>query len=150
MTPAQKGGKQPDKQGFTTEEKAAARERVRETKVDWSKLTPVEAERLVLEKIGEFPEPDRSLGKRIHSIIRANAPNLTPRLWYGMPAYARDGEVVCFFQNASKFKVRYSTLGFSDEARLDEGAFWPVTYAVKELSPAEETRIGALVRKAVS
>jgi uncharacterized protein YdhG (YjbR/CyaY superfamily) len=104
---------------------------------------------MVLAKIAEFPEPDRSLAKRVHGIVKSNAPHLRPRLWYGMPAYSRDGRVVCFFQNASKFKVRYATLGFSDEAKLDEGKIWPVTYAVMELTPAEEAKIGALVRKAV-
>ncbi|HYA71164.1 MAG TPA: DUF1801 domain-containing protein [Thermoplasmata archaeon] len=149
MTPAEKGGKKPGHKGFTAEEKAAAKETVRERQVDWGRLTSVEAERLVVAKIAEFPEPDRSLAKRIHGIIRGNAPHLKPRLWYGMPAYSKDGEVVCFFQNASKFKVRYSTLGFSDEAKLDDGRMWPVTYAVVELTPAEEAKIGALVRKAV-
>jgi len=149
MTPAEKGGKKSGHKGFTAEEKAAAKETVRERQVDWGKLTSEEAERLVVAKIAEFPEPDRSLAKRIHGIIRGTAPHLKPRLWYGMPAYSKDGEVVCFFQNASKFKVRYSTLGFSDEAKLDDGRMWPVTYAVVELTPAEEAKIGALVRKAV-
>jgi len=149
MTPAEKGGKKPDRKGFSAEEKAAAREAVRERQVDWGKLSPEEAERIVVAKIAEFPEPDRSLAKRIHGIVRQNAPHLVPRLWYGMPAYSKDGQVVCFFQNASKFKVRYSTLGFSDESKLDDGKIWPVMYAVTEVTPAEEAKIGALVRKAV-
>jgi len=149
MTPAEKGGKKLDHKGFSSEEKAAAKEAVRERQVDWGKLSPEEAERIVVAKIAEFPEPDRSLAKRIHGIIRGNAPHLKPRLWYGMPAYSKDDQVVCFFQNASKFKTRYSTLGFSDEAKLDDGEIWPVTYAVVELTPSVEAKIGALVRKAV-
>lgn len=149
MTPAEKRGKKPAQKGFSAEEKAAAREAVRERKVDWNKMTEEEAERLVLTKIAEFPEPDRSLAKRVHGIVRGNAPQLKPRLWYGMPAYSKGDQVVCFFQNASKFKVRYSTLGFSDEAKLDEGRIWPVTYAVMDLTPAEEAKIRALVRRAV-
>jgi uncharacterized protein YdhG (YjbR/CyaY superfamily) len=104
----------------------------------------------VLAKIAEMPEPDRVLGERLHAIIKASAPALSPRLWYGMPAYARDGNVVCFFQSAEKFKTRYMTLGFSDKANLDEGAMWPTAFALKELTAAEEARIGALVKKAVS
>lgn len=149
MTPVERGRKQPASKGFSAEEKAAAREAVRERQVDWGKLSPAEAERIVVERIAGFVEPDRSLAKRIHGIVKGNAPQLTSRLWYGMPAYAKDGRVVCFFQNASKFKVRYSTLGFSDEAKLDDGKIWPVMYAVAELTPAEEAKIGALVRKAV-
>jgi len=104
----------------------------------------------VLAKIAEMPEPDRAMGERLHAIIKASAPALSPRLWYGMPAYAKDGKVVCFFQSAQKFKTRYSTLGFSDAANLDEGAMWPVAFALKELTGAEEARISALVKKAVS
>jgi uncharacterized protein YdhG (YjbR/CyaY superfamily) len=147
--PPGKGGKKPDPKGFSAEEKAAAREAVRERQIDWGKLGPDEAERLVVEKIAEFVEPDRSLAKRVHGIVKRNAPQLRSRLWYGMPAYTKDGRVVCFFQNASKFKVRYSTLGFSDEAKLDDGKIWPVVYALMELTPTEEAKIGALVRKAV-
>jgi len=109
-----------------------------------------ERESAVLAKIAEMPEPDRVLGERLHAIIKASAPALSPRLWYGMPAYARDGNVVCFFQSAEKFKTRYMTLGFSDKANLDEGAMWPTAFALKELTAAEEARIGALVKKAVS
>jgi uncharacterized protein YdhG (YjbR/CyaY superfamily) len=120
------------------------RERVQELKADME-----DGESAVLAKIAQVPEPDRAMGKRIHAIIKASAPALSPRLWYGMPAYSRDGNVVCHFQNASKFKMRYATLGFSDEASLDEGALWPVAFALKELTAAEEARIGALVKKAV-
>ena len=104
----------------------------------------------MLAKIAEMREPDRAMGKRLHAVIKASAPALTPRLWYGMPAYARDGDVVCFFQSAQKFKTRYATLGFSDKANLDEGAVWPVAFALKELTAAEEARIGVLVKRAVS
>src|SRR6202161_4395025 len=104
----------------------------------------------VLAKIAEMPESDRALGERLHAIIKASAPALSPRLWYGMPAYAKDGKVVCFFQSAQKFKTRYATFGFMHEANLDQGAMWPTAFALKELTAAEEARIGALVRKAVS
>jgi uncharacterized protein YdhG (YjbR/CyaY superfamily) len=103
----------------------------------------------VLEKIAEMPEPDRVMAERLHAVIKASAPALSPRLWYGMPAYAKDGNVVCFFQSAQKFKTRYATLGFSDKANLDEGAMWPTAYALTELTAADEARIGALVQKAV-
>lgn len=109
-----------------------------------------DAESAVLAKIAQMPEPDRTMGNRLHAIIRATAPDLTPRLWYGMPAYARDDKIICFYQNAHKFKARYGTLGFSDKAKLDEGAMWPTTFAVKALSAVEEERIAALVKKAVS
>lgn len=130
--------------GFTDEERAAMKERVQEMKAG-----NADGERLVLAKIATMPEPDRSMAKRIHAIVMASAPALTPRLWYGMPAYAKDGNVVCHFQDAGKFKTRYATLGFSDEANLDEGAIWPVAYALKELTPADEARIGELVKRAV-
>ena len=104
----------------------------------------------MLAKIAEMPEPDRAMAERLHAIIKASAPALSPRTWYGMPAYAKDGNVVCFFQSAQKFKTRYATLGFSDKANLDEGAMWPTAFALKELTAAEEARIGALVKKAVS
>ena len=110
----------------------------------------VDGENAVLAKIAEMPEPDRSMGERIHAIIKANAPNLSPRLWYGMPAYSKDGKVICFFQNSQKFKTRYSTLGFSDKANLDEGSMWPVAFAVKELTATEEEKIIALVKKAIN
>jgi hypothetical protein len=110
----------------------------------------VDGESAVLAKIAEMPEPDRSMGERLHAIIKASAPALSPRLWYGMPAYAKDGKVICFFQSAQKFNTRYSTFGFSDAANLDEGAMWSVAFAMKELTGAEEARIAALVKKAVS
>jgi hypothetical protein len=109
-----------------------------------------DGESAVLAKIAEMPEADRSLGERLHAIIKASAPALSPRLWYGMPAYAKDGKVVCFFQSAEKFKTRYATFGFMHEANLDEGAMWPTAFALKELTAAEEARVGALVKKAVS
>ena len=131
--------------GFTDEERAAMKERIQELKAE-----KADGENAVLAKIAEMQEPDRAMGKRLHDIIKATAPTLSPRLWYGMPAYAKGGKVVCFFQSARKFKTRYSSFGFSDQANLDEGALWPVTFALKELTAAEEARIGALVKKAVS
>jgi uncharacterized protein YdhG (YjbR/CyaY superfamily) len=104
----------------------------------------------VLAKIAEMPEPDRAMAKRLHAIVKASAPALSPKTWYGMPAYAKDGEVVCYFQSAQKFKSRYATFGFSDAANIDEGAMWPTSFALKELTAADEARIGALVKKAVS
>ncbi len=133
--------------GFTAEERAAMRDRARELK-SAGKNGATEGESAVLAKIDAMQKSDRLMGRRIHDIVRANAPELLPKLWYGMPAYARDGKVVCFFQDAAKFKTRYATLGFSDKANLDDGAMWPTTYALKQLTPAEETRIGALVKKA--
>jgi uncharacterized protein YdhG (YjbR/CyaY superfamily) len=134
-------------EAFTDEERAAIKERVRETKAAASK---VDGESAVLEKIAEMREPDRALGKRLHAVIKASAPSLSPTLWYGMPAYAKDGKMICFFQPAQKFKTRYATLGFSDKAHLDEGAIWPNAFAVTKLTAADEARIGALVKKAVS
>ena|SRR2546430_1992590 len=131
--------------GFTDEERVAMKERIQELKAD-----KADGEDAVLAKIGEMPEPERAMGKRLHAIIKASAPALSPRLWYGMPAYAKDGKVVCFFQSAQKFNTRYATFGFSDKANLDEGAVWPVAFALKELTATEEARIGALVKKAVS
>ena len=139
--------------GFTDEERAAMKERVQELKTSASRgprADKADGESAVLAKIDEMSEPDRAKAKRVHAIIRARAPALSPRLWYGMPAYAKDGEVVCHFQPAQKFKTRYATFGFSDAASLDEGAMWPVAFALKELTPTEEARIGALVKKAVS
>jgi len=139
--------------GFTEEERAAMKERVQELKAAarrGPREDKADGESAVLAKIAGMPEPDRAMGKRLHAIIKASAPALSPRLWYGMPAYAKDGKVVCFFQSAQKFKTRYATLGFSDAANLDEGAMWPVAFALKELTAAEEARIGALVKKAVS
>ncbi len=130
--------------GFTDEERSAMKERIRELKAD-----KADEESAVLAKIAAMQEPDRALGKRLHAIIKASAPALSPRLWYGMPAYAKDDKVVCFFQSALKFKTRYATLGFSDKARLDEGAMWPTAFAVMRLTAADEARIAALVQKAV-
>jgi uncharacterized protein YdhG (YjbR/CyaY superfamily) len=132
--------------GFTAEERAAMKERARELKASTSRA---QGERDLLAKIAEMPEPDRALAERIHAIVTAGAPELAPKTWYGMPAYARDGKVVCFFQSADKFKSRYATLGFSDTANLDDGAMWPTSFALKELTAAAEEQIAALVRKAV-
>ena len=131
--------------GFTDEERLAMKERIQELKAD-----KADGESAVLAKIAAMREPDRALGKRLHAIIRASAPALSPKLWYGMPAYAKDGKVVCFFQSAQKFNTRYATLGFSDKANLDEGALWPTAFALKKLTATEEARIDALVKKAVS
>lgn len=124
------------------------KEATQERKIVWGK-NRADDERAVLAKIATFPEPDRSMGQRLHSIITTSAPELSPRLWYGMPAYTKDGDVLCFFQPASKFKARYGTLGFNDAAKLDDGAVWPTSFAVKELTPSDEARISALVKKAV-
>ena len=144
-----KATKKPAKaiKGFTVEERAAMRERVQEQKAAASKA---DGERDVLEKIAAMPASDRAMAERLHAIITASAPVLSPRTWYGMPAYAKDGQIVCFFQSAEKFKSRYATLGFSDKANLDEGAIWPTSFALKELTAAEEAKIAALVKKAVS
>jgi hypothetical protein len=134
--------------GFTDEEHGAMRERIQELRAD-----KADGEGAVLAKIAEMREPDRTMGKRLHALIKESAPGLSPRLWYGMPAYAtagKDGKVVCFFQTAQKFKTRYATLGFSDKANLDEGAMWPTAFALKGLTAAEEARIAGLVKKAVS
>jgi uncharacterized protein YdhG (YjbR/CyaY superfamily) len=133
--------------GFTAEERAAMKERAQELKAETRKA---EGEKDVLAKIAEMPEPDRALAERLHAIVKASAPALSPKTWYGMPAYAKDGKVVCFFQSADKFKSRYATFGFSDEASLDKGAMWPTSFALKELTAAEEAKIAALVKKAVS
>jgi uncharacterized protein YdhG (YjbR/CyaY superfamily) len=133
--------------GFTDEERAAMKERAQELKAAAGKA---EGESAVLAKIAAMREPDRAMGKRLHGIVKASAPSLSPKLWYGMPAYAKDGKVVCFFQDAQKFKTRYATFGFNDSANLDEGGLWPVAFALKELTAAEDARIGALVKKAVS
>jgi len=134
--------------GLTAEEKAAARERARELKA--ASRGKTDGEQDVLAKIAEMPEPDRGTAKRLHAVIKASAPTLSPKTWYGMPAYAKDGKVVCFFQSAQKFNTRYATFGFSDKANLDEGTVWPVAFALKELTAAAEARIVALVKKAVS
>ena len=133
--------------GFTAEERAAMKERARELKAEKEKA---DGEAAVLEKVAEMQESDRVMAERLHALIKASAPDLAPRTWYGMPAYAKDGKVVCFFQSAEKFNSRYATLGFSDTANLDEGAMWPTSFALKELTAAEEARIGELVTKAVS
>ncbi len=138
-------------QGWTDEERAAMKERAKELKAEArASKSKAEGESDVLANIAEMPEPDRAMAERLHALIKASAPALSPRTWYGMPAYARDGKVVCFFQSADKFKARYATLGFSDEANLDEGAMWPTPFALTELTAADEARIGALVKKAVS
>jgi uncharacterized protein YdhG (YjbR/CyaY superfamily) len=140
-------------QGFTDEERAAMKERSQELKAEGRRgrrASKVDGESDVLAKIAEMPEPDRAMAERLHAIVQASAPVLSPRTWYGMPAYAKDGKVVCFFQSAQKFKSRYATLGFSDQANLDEGAMWPTSYALKELTAAEDAKIRTLVEKAVS
>jgi uncharacterized protein YdhG (YjbR/CyaY superfamily) len=136
---------------FTDEERAAMKERARELKVEArANKNRAAGESDVLARIAEMPEPDRAMAERLHAIIKASAPALSPKTWYGMPAYARDGKVVCFFQSAAKFNTRYATLGFNDTAKLDEGSMWPTAYALKELTAAEEASIAALVKKAVS
>ena len=136
-----------ESKGFTDEERAAMRERARELKAEKDRAG---GEAAVLEKIAEMQESDRAMAERLHAIIKATAPALSPKTWYGMPAYAKDGKVLCFFQSAQKFKTRYATFGFSDTANLDEGAMWPTSFALKELTATEEARIVALVKKAVS
>jgi uncharacterized protein YdhG (YjbR/CyaY superfamily) len=150
MKDTQKSGKSTSGKGtkvFTAEERAAIMERAREVKAAAGKA---DGERDALASIAAMREPDRAMAKRLHSIIKASAPTLSPKTWYGMPAYAKDGKVVCFFQPAQKFKTRYATFGFSDEAHLDEGAMWPNAFALTKLTAADEARIGALVKKAVS
>ena len=140
-------------EGFSDEERGAMKERVKEMKTSGRRgprADEADAESEVLAKIAEMPESDRAMGERLHAVIKASAPALSPRLWYGMPAYAKDGKVVCHFQPAQKFKTRYATFGFSDEANLDEGAMWPTAFALTALTAAEEARIGALVKKAES
>ena len=139
--------------GFTAEERAAMKERVQELKADarrGPRARKADGESEVLAKIAEMPKPDRLMAERVHAIVKASAPALSPRTWYGMPAYAKDGKVVCFFRSAQKFKTRYATFGFSDKANLDQGTMWPTDFALKGLTAAEEKRIGALVKKAVS
>src|SRR5947209_10284419 len=151
MKPAQKDTQQSAKsttatsKAITEEERGAIRDRVQEMKAGKG-----EGESVVLAKIAEMREPDRTMAKRLHTIIRASAPGLTPRLWYGMPAYAKEDKVVCFFQSGAKFKTRYATFGFSDKANLDEGNMWPNAFALKGLTAAEEARVAALVKRAVS
>jgi uncharacterized protein YdhG (YjbR/CyaY superfamily) len=139
--------------GFTDEERAAMKERAQELKAATRRgprADKADGESAVLAKIAEMPEPDRAMAKRLHAIIKASAPALSPKTWYGMPAYAKDGRVVCYFQSAQKFKSRYATFGFNDAANLDEGAMWPTSFALTELTATEEARISALVKKAVS
>jgi uncharacterized protein YdhG (YjbR/CyaY superfamily) len=160
MSPTKKGAQQPGKRAtrkaskrFTDEELAAMRERAQELKSAarrGPRAGKADGESDVLAKIAEMPPPDRAMAERLHAIVKASAPALSPRTWYGMPAYAKDGKVVCFFQSAQKFKTRYATFGFSDKANLDEGAMWPTSFALKELTAAEEAKIDALVKKAVS
>ena len=148
---ATSAGKRPA--GFTDEERAAMKERVEELKADArpnQQAGQADGESDVLAKIAALPPPDRSMAERLHAIIKANAPDLSPKTWYGMPAYAKNGNVVCFFQSAQKFKTRYATLGFSDKANLDEGHMWPTAFALKELTAAEEAKIATLVKKAMS
>jgi uncharacterized protein YdhG (YjbR/CyaY superfamily) len=138
---------------FTDEERAAMRERAQEQKAAkrrGSRAGKADGERDVLDKIAEMAEPDRTMAERLHALVKANAPGLSPRTWYGMPAYAKDGDVLCFFQPAQKFKSRYATLGFNDKANLDDGAMWPTSFALKELTDAEEARIGELLKRAAS
>ncbi|HET7457098.1 MAG TPA: DUF1801 domain-containing protein [Gemmatimonadaceae bacterium] len=142
-----KSAKRPAAEGFTDDERAAMRERARELKA--ARQSGESEESAVLEKIAAMAPPDRAMAERVHAIVRSSAPELAPRLWYGMPAYAKDGKVVCFFQDARKFKSRYATLGFSDQAKLDEGHMWATGFALTELTAADEARIGALVRRAV-
>ena len=158
--PAKKATQQSDKRttgkaskGFTDEERAAMRERARELEAAArrsSRAGKADGESDVLAKIAEMPEPDRAMAERLHALIKASAPALLPRTWYGMPAYAKDGKVVCFFRSAQKFKSRYATFGFSDRANLDKGAMWPTSFALKELTATEEAKISALVKRAVS
>jgi uncharacterized protein YdhG (YjbR/CyaY superfamily) len=156
--PAKKGTQKPARsttasgkasKGFTKEELAAMRERAQELKAG-ARAGKADEESAVLAKIAAMSAPDRTMGERLHAVIKASAPGLSPKLWYGMPAYAKDGKVVCFFQSAQKFNTRYATLGFSDKANLDEVAMWPVAFALKELTATEEARIVALVKKAAS
>jgi uncharacterized protein YdhG (YjbR/CyaY superfamily) len=138
-------------EGFTAEERAAMKERAKELKAEArANKNKADGESAVLAKIAEMPEPDRAMGERLHAIIKASAPSLSPKTWYGMPAYAKDGKVVCYFQAAQKFNSRYATLGFNDVANLDEGTMWPTSFALTELTADDEARIGMLVKKAMS
>jgi uncharacterized protein YdhG (YjbR/CyaY superfamily) len=139
------GKKAAQQKGFTAEERAAMKERARELKADARRAS---GESDVLAKIAEMPQPDRAMAERLHAIVKASAPDLSPKTWYGMPAYAKDGNVVCFFQSAQKFKTRYATFGFSDKANLDDGAMWPTSFALTKLTAADEKKIAALVKRA--
>ena len=146
-------GRDTPAEGWTDEERAAMKEHSRELKAASRRrkgASKADGESDVLAKIAEMPDADRAMAERLHAIVKASAPDLTPRTWYGMPAYAKDGKVVCFFQSAVKFKARYATFGFNDTANLDDGAMWPTSFALKKLTAADEARIGALVKKAVS
>jgi uncharacterized protein YdhG (YjbR/CyaY superfamily) len=154
QTTARNAGASAEKyDGFTEEERDAMKERARELKATGrrgSRLAKTDAESEVLAKIAEMPDTDRVLARRLHDIVMASAPGLSPKTWYGMPAYAKNGKIVCFFQSAQKFKTRYATLGFSDQANLDDGSMWPTSYALKDLTAASEERIAALVKKAMN
>jgi uncharacterized protein YdhG (YjbR/CyaY superfamily) len=143
-------GQQSTADGFTDEERAAMQERARELKAASRRGSQADGESDLLAKIAEMPEPDRAMAERLHAIVKASAPALSPRTWYGMPAYAKDGNVVCFFQSAAKFKARYATFGFSDKANLDDGNMWPAAFALMQLTTDEEAKIAALVKKAAS
>jgi uncharacterized protein YdhG (YjbR/CyaY superfamily) len=147
MSPAKSTAKNKKSKGFSAEERAAMKERAKELKAEAERA---DGESALLAKIAEMKGNDRAMAKRLHAIVKANAPGLSPKTWYGMPAYARDGKVVCFFKSAEKFKSRYATLGFGEEANLDEGAMWPTDFALKKLTDTEEKRIVALVKKAVT
>jgi uncharacterized protein YdhG (YjbR/CyaY superfamily) len=144
--PAKAASKVKAAQGFSAEEKAAARARVQELKAEAARA---DGQLELLAAIARMQEPDRAIAKKVHALITAAAPSLAPKTWYGMPAYAKDGNIICYFQNAGKFKVRYQTLGFSDKAKIDDGAMWPIQYALMKLTPTEEAKITALVKKAV-
>ena len=144
---AKKGTQKSTSTGFTPEERAAMKERAQELKAEAARA---DGESALLAKVAEMRGSDRAMAERLHAIVKASAPTLSPKTWYGMPAYAKDGKIVCYFQSAEKFKSRYATFGFSDEANLDEGGMWPTTFALKELTAAEEARIGALLKQAVS
>jgi uncharacterized protein YdhG (YjbR/CyaY superfamily) len=148
--PTQTAAKRKRSAGFTAEERAAMKERARELKAEGTRSKKADGESELLAKIAEMPEADRAIAERIHAIVTASAPELWPKTWYGMPAYAKDGKVVCFFQSAEKFKARYATFGFNDKANLDEGNMWPTAFALTKLTAAEEAQIEALVKKAVS
>lgn len=150
MKSTHKSAKSTASKAFSDEEREAMKQRAEEVKSARRSGGKADGEQDVLAKIAEMKEPDRAMAERIHAIVKASAPALTPKTWYGMPAYAKDGKVVCFFQSAQKFKSRYATFGFSDEANLDEGAMWPTAFALTKLTAADEARIGALVKKAVS
>ena len=146
-TPSKAKGKAPQ---FSDDEKAAMKERAKELKAEAARGKEADAEKELLAKIAEMPDADRELGERIHAIVKESAPHLKAKLWYGMPAYAKDGKLICFFKAASKFQTRHATFGFEEAANLDEGTMWPTSFAIKELSPANEEKLAELIRKAVS